>query len=322
MTSPDGQPPENVQPTAGQGRGGGPPASHSALSAVSPEPPATRLASVLRPSAFILRSSPRLPLGLISGLLVVFLYLPLAVVIVFSFNTARYGSGWHGFTLEWYRTLAHNTVALEAARNTVTLGALSTLLSTWLGTMLGLGLSGAAFPGRRLCSWLMLVPVVVPDIVMAVAMLLFYALMRQWLGLFELGLTTMILAHVTFQIPFVAVVVRARLAGLDPSLAEAARDLGATPRQTFWRVTFPLIWPGVLAGAMLAFTLSLDDFVVSFFTTGPGAGTLPILIYSSVKRGLTPDINALSSLLILASLLATVALVLLGRTEPQTTNRT
>ena len=146
---------------------------------------------------------------------------------------------------------------------------------------------------------------------MAVSLLLFFSVLRQWLGLFQLGLATMVVAHVTFQIPFVAIVVRSRLTGLDPALEEAAHDLGANAWQTFWRVTFPLMVPGVAAGAMLAFTLSLDDFVVSFFTSGPGSTTLPILIYSSVKRGLTPDINALSSLIVLASLLATVSVMLL-----------
>lgn len=261
-------------------------------------------------------------LGSISGLLGIFLYAPILVVIVFSFNTARHGTGWHGFTWHWYQALWHNPVALAAARNTLILGVVSTLLATFLGTMLGLGLHRAPFPGRAFFSWAILVPVVVPDIVMAVALLLFFALVRGWLGLFALGLGTMIAAHVTFQIPFVALVVRARLAGLDPALHEAARDLGASPAQAFWRITFPLLWPGIMAGAMLAFTLSLDDFVVSFFTAGPGSGTLPILIYSSVKRGITPDINALSSLLVLASLLATVALVLLERNEATLSNRT
>jgi len=133
--------------------------------------------------------------------------------------------------------------------------------------------------------------------------------------LFELGMTTMVLAHVTFQIPFVAIVVRARLAGMDPSLEEAARDLGANPWRTFCHVTLPLILPGIIAGAMLAFTLSLDDFGVSFFTTGPGATTLPILIYSSVKRGITPDINALSTLIVLVSVFATVTITLLQRSR-------
>ncbi len=254
-------------------------------------------------------------LGLWSGLLYFFLYAPLVVVAVFSFNAARFGAGWRGFTLEWYRVLWEHPPALEAARVSLVLGAVSTALATVLGTLLGLGLSRHGFPGRRLVSWLMYVPVVTPDIVMAVGLLLFYALVREWTGLFELGLPTMILAHVTFQIPFVAVVVRARRAGLDPVLEEAARDLGAGPGQTFWRVTLPLIWPGVLAGALLAFTLSLDDFVVSFFTTGPGATTLPILIYASVKRGLTPDINALSTLLILASILGTTAVLGLQRVD-------
>jgi spermidine/putrescine transport system permease protein len=251
--------------------------------------------------------------GMASGTLYLFLYAPLAVVIVFSFNRAKFGAGWKGFTTDWYRALIENEAVLAAAKNTLLLGALSTLIATTQGTMLGLGLSRQTFPGRRLFGWLMYVPVVIPDIVMAVALLMFYALAREWLGIFELGMTTMILAHVTFQIPFVAMVVRARLAGLDPALEEAARDLGASAWQVFWHVTLPLLWPGLLAGAMLAFTLSLDDFVVSFFTTGPGAGTLPILIYSSVKRGITPDINALSAILILISVLATVAITMLQR---------
>jgi spermidine/putrescine transport system permease protein len=160
---------------------------------------------------------------------------------------------------------------------------------------------------------------------MAVALLLFFALLREWSAWllagfgytgpawFTLGMRTMILAHITFQIPFVAIVVRARLAGLDPAIEEAARDLGANAWQTFWRVTWPLMLPGVVAGGLLAFTLSLDDFVVSFFTTGPGATTLPILIYSSVRRGITPDINALSTLLVVASIIGTLGITLLQR---------
>jgi len=247
--------------------------------------------------------------------LYVFLYAPIAVVVVYSFNAARFGAGWTGFTTQWYRTLFSNEVALSAARNTLLLGGFSTIISTVLGTLLGFGMSRYEFPGRRFFARVLYLPMFIPDVVMAVALLLFYSLVRDWLGLFELGLTTMILAHVTFQIPFVAVVVRARLAGLDPALEEAAHDLGANEWQTFWHVTLPLILPGVLAGAMLAFTLSLDDFVVSFFTSGPGSTTLPILIYSSVKRGITPDINALSTAIILASVLGTIAVALLHRIQ-------
>jgi len=252
----------------------------------------------------------------VAALLYAFLYAPIAVVVLFSFNAGRHGAGWQGFTMEWYRSLAENRLALEAARNTVALALCSTLIATVLGTMLGYALSRYDFPGRRWLSRFLQVPVFIPDIVLAVSLLLFFSVLRQRLGLFQLGLATMIVAHVTFQIPFVAIVVRSRLAGLDPALEEAAHDLGANAWQTFWRVTFPLMAPGVAAGAMLAFTLSLDDFVVSFFTSGPGSTTLPILIYSSVKRGITPDINALSSLIVLASLLATVSVMLLQRKRP------
>jgi spermidine/putrescine transport system permease protein len=253
----------------------------------------------------------------VSVLLYVFLYAPIAVVILQSFNSARHGVAWRGFTTDWYRVLLHNDAALHATGVTLTLAAASTAVSTALGTLLALGLSRGGFPGQRFAEWSLQTVIVVPDIVMAIALLMFCAMARRWLGIFDPGLLTMTLAHVTFQIPFVTLVVRARLAGLDPSLAEAARDLGATGRQTFLHVTLPLIWPGILAGALLAFTLSLDDFVVSFFTTGPGATTLPILIYASVKRGLTPDINALSTLLVLASVVATSLVMLLQKRREQ-----
>ncbi len=254
-----------------------------------------------------------LPLWLSAGLLYFFLYLPLAVVVVYSFNAAKHGGPWTGFTTEWYGKLLGSSEKLAAAKNTILLAVVSTAISTVLGTMLGYGLSRYGFPGRRLFAWLMYIPVVIPDIVMAVAMLLFYSLVRDWLGLFRLGLTTMIVAHITFQIPFVAIVVRSRLAGMDPAIEEAAHDLGANAWQKLRHVTFPLMLPGIVAGAALAFTLSIDDFVVSFFTTGPGATTLPILIYSSVKRGITPDINALSTLIVLASIIGTIGVTLVQR---------
>ncbi len=250
---------------------------------------------------------PSLPLWLWAAAMFVFLYAPIAVVIAYSFNSARHGGPWQGFTTDWYGKLFDSREKLDAAKNTLILGLSSTAISTVLGTFLGYGLSRYRFPGKRLFSRLMYIPVVIPDIVMAIAMLMFFSLIRDRLGIFELGMTTMIVAHVTFQIPFVAIVVRARMVGIDPSIEEAARDLGASGTQTFRHVTLPMILPAVVAGAMLAFTLSLDDFVVSFFTTGPGAGTLPILIYSSVKRGITPDINALSTLIVLVSVIGTLA---------------
>lgn len=242
-----------------------------------------------------------------------FIYAPLAVVVVFSFNTARHGIHWEGFTVDWYRLLLQNDLAMGAAANTLWLGVTSTLVATALGTMLGYGLARCRVPGQALLVRSLHVPVFIPDIVMAAALLLFFALVRQWFGLFAFGMQTMIVAHVTFQIPFVAIVVRARLAGLDPVLAEAARDLGASRWQAFRYVTFPLMLPGILAGALLAFTLSLDDFVVSFFTSGPGSTTLPIYIYASAKRGLTPDTHALATLLLVVSVLAAVSVTLLQR---------
>jgi spermidine/putrescine transport system permease protein len=245
-----------------------------------------------------------------------FLYAPIAAVAAQSFNAGKYSLAWRGLTLKWYGQLGRNEAALHATEISLALAAISSVSSTALGTLLAMALSRGSFLGRRMAEWTLQSVMVVPDIVMAVALLLFYAVIREWLGGFEPGLLTMTLAHITFQIPFVTLVVRARLAGLDPSLAEAARDLGANGWQSFRHVTLPLIWPGILAGLLLAFTLSLDDFVISFFTTGPGATTLPILIYSSVKRGITPDINALSTLMVLASVLATTVVMLLqGRTS-------
>lgn len=254
-----------------------------------------------------------LPVWAVSIFLYVFLYAPIAVVILYSFNDSKHGGPWRGFTTKWYSTLMDSEAKMNAVWNTIILGGVSTLIATILGTLLGYGLSRYRFPGKKAFSFLMYIPVVIPDIVMAVSLLLFYSLVRSWLGLFELGMTTMIISHITFQIPFVAIVVRSRLAGMDASVEEAAHDLGASSWQTFWNVTFPMIAPAVVAGAILAFTLSLDDFVVSFFTTGPGATTLPILIYTSVKRGITPDINALSTLIVVASVLGTIGATLLQR---------
>lgn len=254
-----------------------------------------------------------IPLTLTAAFLYLFLYAPIAVVIVYSFNAARFGASWAGFTTQWYLALLENQAALDAAANTLLLACASTVVSTILGTLLAFGLDRYRFPGKSWFSRLLYVPVFIPDIVLAVALLLFYSVVRDRFGLLELGMTTMVIAHVTFQIPFVAIVVRARLNGLDPALEEAARDLGAGEFQVFRHVTLPLILPGVTAAAMLAFTLSLDDFVVSFFTSGPGSTTLPILIYSSVKRGVTPDINALSTLIIVVSILATIGVMLLQR---------
>ena len=260
-----------------------------------------------------MRRGRSLSLGATALALYVFLYAPIVMVVVYSFNAAKRGGPWRGFTTEWYATLLHSPDKLSAIRNTLVLAVASTAVSTVLGSMLGYGLSRYSFPGKRWFSWLMYVPVVIPDIVAAVAMLMFFSLLRNLVGLFELGLPTMIIAHITFQTPFIGIIVRSRLTDMDPAIEEAAHDLGADGWQTFRHITLPLMLPGILAGAALAFTMSIDDFVVSFFTAGPGSTTLPILIYSSVKRGITPDINALSTLIVLASLVGTLAVTWLQR---------
>jgi spermidine/putrescine transport system permease protein len=249
----------------------------------------------------------------VSACLYLFLYLPLLVVFAASVNAARFGAQWEGFTFEWYRALFRNPQVLVALQNTMLLALVSAGTATAIGTLLGYGLARHEFAGKTWVQRAMLLPMAVPDIVMAVSLLSFYAVLRSWTGFGNLGLGTMIVAHVTFQIPFVAMVVRARLRGMDAAIEEAAADLGASRWQRLWHVTLPILRPGIMAGALLAFTLSLDDFVVSFFTSGPGATTVPIYIYSSVKRGVTGEVHALSSLLILVAVVGTVAVGWMGK---------
>ncbi|MGQ9510365.1 MAG: ABC transporter permease [Thermaceae bacterium] len=236
-----------------------------------------------------------------AALVYAFLYLPLLVIVALSFNESRRGVRWTGFTLDWYRALFQDPRILEYLLNTLMVALVSTLVSTILGTLLALGLVRYRFRLASFLRQLLYVPVVVPDVVMGISLLLLFAFSRELFGFPRLSLLTVILGHITFQLPFVALVVRSRLLLLERGLEEAARDLYATGWRTFWHVTFPLVWPAVLAGALLALTLSLDDFVVTFFTAGPGATTLPLYIYSSVKVGVSPKIHALSTLFILTS---------------------
>ena len=254
------------------------------------------------------------PITTLSALLLIaFMWLPLVLVVAFSVNASKYSTGWDGFTWEWYSSLLHNEQIARAVENSLILAFSSTLIATLLGTLLGCGMHRHQFRGKILIARLLQIPICIPDIVLAISLLLFYALLRTWTGWFQLGLATMVIAHVTFQIPFVALVIRARLDVLDPALEEAAADLGASNWQRFWHVTLPLLRPGIAAGALLAFTLSLDDFVVSFFTAGAGSTTVPILIYSSVKRGLTAEIHALSTLIILAAVLGTISVIFIQK---------
>lgn len=227
------------------------------------------------------------------------LYLPMLAVGAASLNAARHGFAWRGLTFNWYARLLENPHVLEAARNTLVLALVSTAFATALGTALAVGISRFPWP-RSVRSYLNLtlyLPVVTPDIIFAAALVVAFSILRMVSSLFDLGLPAMIVAHVTFQTAFVALVVQARLAAIGRSLEEAARDLYADTPFLLARVMIPLLMPGIVAGAMLAFTLSLDDFVISFFTSGPQSQTLPILIYGSIRRGLTPELHALSTLI-------------------------
>jgi spermidine/putrescine transport system permease protein len=259
-------------------------------------------------------------LGLNALLAYTFLYVPIAVLVLFSFSASHYASIWGGFSLAWYAKLFHNPDISQALLNSLLIAGATTLIATVLGTLAALGLE--RFPDRqRAASYdaALTLPILMPDIVQGISLLLFFVLVFNGLQRTldwrpTLGRTTVTIAHAAFAISYVAVVVRARLSGMERSLEEAAMDLGADEWQVFQCITLPLIWPGVLSGGLLAFTLSLDEFVITFFTSGPGATTLPIQVWSMVKRGVTPEINALSTLMLLTSIaLVTLSVVLQRR---------
>jgi spermidine/putrescine transport system permease protein len=246
-------------------------------------------------------------LGAFTALVLATLYAPIAVMTVFSFNESKSSIHWTGFTLDWYRKLAADTYVHDELWNTLKLAAVATVLSTVLGTVAALA-ARSAFRGKALYATLIALPVMVPDIVLAISMRSFF----WWIGL-DLSLLTAIIAHTTFNLSYVAIVVSARLQGLDRSIELAGQDLGASPVQAFWKVTLPAILPGVVSGAVLAFTLSFDDFVITYFTTGPRSGTLPMRIYSMVRFGVTPEMTALSTVILVVSLALIAASLRISR---------
>jgi len=245
-------------------------------------------------------------LSLTSVCIFIFLYVPMLCVAVFSVNASKMGLKWGGFSFEWYEKLIHNEMILHAAWNTIILAVVSTIISTIIGTMLAIGLF--RFPWSRSAAGklnvLLHLPVVTPDIIFAVALVIAFSVIRYLTGMFDLGMGSMIVGHVTFQISFVALAVKGRLELIGYDVEEAACDLYAGYWRVLTKVLLPMLMPGIVAGAMLAFTLSLDDFVISFFTSGPKSTTLPLFIYASVKRGVTPEIHALSTLIMIATIMA------------------
>ena len=255
------------------------------------------------------REMPAFWLWFVSLLVYAFLYVPLVIVVIFSFNDSKLNAEWVGFTTECYAKLFADEDMLQAAFNSVSIACLAAAIATVLGTMAGLSMHRFK---PKLLPFLVFTPVAMPEILLGVSLLIFFLnTISPALGAlgidFGLGLATVVIAHITFCIGFVAIIVRARLAGMDESIFEAARDLGATPWQTFRLVTLPLILPGVVAGALMAFTLSIDDFVITFFTSGVGTKTLPLQIYTMIKVAVTPEVNAVSTLLMALTLTMIVA---------------
>ena len=250
------------------------------------------------------RKMPRFWLWFVSLLVYAFLYVPLLIVVIFSFNDSKLNAEWVGFTTGWYTKLFADDDMLRAALNSLSIACLAAAIATVLGTMAGLSMHRFR---PKLLPFLVFTPVAMPEILLGVSLLIFFLnTVTPALGAlgidFGLGLVTVVIAHITFCIGFVAIIVRARLAGMDESIFEAARDLGATPWRTFRLVTLPLILPGVIAGALMAFTLSIDDFVITFFTSGVGTKTLPLEIYTMIKVAVTPEVNAISALLMALTL--------------------
>jgi spermidine/putrescine transport system permease protein len=258
-----------------------------------------------------------------------FLWAPILLLVLFSFNDSRAVDMWRGFTLRWYTNIFSGVMGTEARfstelmmqalSNTLLVGLVSTLIATTLGTMIALSLARSNLPGKRIIDGLMFLPVVIPEITQGVSLAIFFKIVFDFLdsstGMRAApGFGTIIIGHVAFNISYVAIVVRARLANMNPRLEEAANDLGANTWQTFRRITLPLIMPGIVAGGLLALTLSMDDLVITFFNAGVGTTTLPMFVYGLIKTAVTPEVNALSTLmLVFSTIVVGVSLMLQNR---------
>jgi ABC-type spermidine/putrescine transport system permease subunit II len=236
-------------------------------------------------------------LRLVAVVNLMFLYLPILVLLVFSFNASRFAATWQGFSWHWYGQLIQDGALHAAAGNSLIVAVVSTVLATALGIPAALGLERLTHRSQQALNGMFLLPLVIPEVMMGVSLLLFFVMIGM-----PLSLTTVILGHAAFNLPVVIVIVRAKLRKLDPQLQEAAANLGASPWQVFRLVTLPLLRPAIFGAVLMAFTVSLDDFIVTFFVAGPGATTLPLKVYSMIKSGVSPEINALSALMVLLSM--------------------
>jgi len=263
-------------------------------------------------SARTRRAVSGLSLGTSSVLTLAILYIPVVVLVIFSFNSARTGATWESFTLDWYKEIPRDRQLMRAITNSMWIALIATPVSTVFATMLALGLEGSRFRGKRATQQVLNLPIVAPEIITGVSLLAAFSLVLRIINdvlgrgnadAIRFGRPTILLAHIAFDTAFATLIVSASLRNLNPAISEASLDLGATRWQTFWKITLPAIRPGVLGGALMAFTLSIDNFVITFFVSGPGSTTLPIEIYARLRRTISPSINAVATLIFASSVI-------------------
>lgn len=227
------------------------------------------------------------------AIMILLMYFPLVMVVIFSFNESRLSANFTGFSLKWYETLANDRDLKEAIFNSILLGVLSCGISAVIGTLGAVGMARVKYKTKGMMEYLSTIPIMIPEIILGMVFLVFFSMLNL-----PFGMTTLVIAHTTFCIPYIFMMVKARLVGIDKSLEEAARDLGAGPIRTFFDITMPLIAPAVLSGSLLAFAMSFDDVVISIFVNGPRLNTLPVKVYAQLKTGVTPEINALCTIIL------------------------
>ncbi len=231
-------------------------------------------------------------------LILIFMYLPVLVVVVFSFNESKYDTQWVGFTLDWYDKMIHNTGLMTALKNSLIIALSTCAISAVVGTIGAVGLARWDFKAKGILENMVMLPIMIPEIILGTVFLVVFSFLKLPFGMF-----TIIIGHTSFCIPYIFLIVKGRLIGISPSIGEAARDLGASELRMFWDITIPLITPAIVSGTLLAFAMSLDDVIISFFVTGADTNTLPLKIYSQIKFGVTPEINALCTVMLLITFL-------------------
>lgn len=242
------------------------------------------------------------------GLIFVLMYLPIAVVIVFSFNESKFPVRFTGFSLKWYQELFSDSAMIEALGNSLFLGVLSCFVSAVIGTLGAVGLSRIHWKTKGILEYISILPLMIPEIILGMVLMAFFYMMNL-----PFGMLTLLIGHTVFCVPYILMEVKARLAGMDPSLEEAARDLGAGPFRAFWDIILPLIMPAVMSGSLLAFAMSMDDVVISIFINGPRLSTLPIKVYTQIKTGVTPEVNALCTIMLAVTLLILLIYTAIGK---------